>query len=74
VTRDLQSTNRYEHSLDSAMRPVRPDGISRRTREPPLRRATPLLGTHCWEVILTGEPLGPPIGWRVCAPQATRTP
>jgi hypothetical protein len=51
VTRDLQSTNRYEHSLDSAMRPVRPDGISRRIREHPLRRATPLLGTHCWESI-----------------------
>jgi hypothetical protein len=24
MTRDMQTTNRYEHSLDSAMRPVRP--------------------------------------------------
>jgi hypothetical protein len=35
MTRDLQTTIRYEHSLDSAMRPVRPDGTSRRTREHP---------------------------------------
>lgn len=45
MTRDMQTTNRYEHSLDSAMRPVSgpvlvqpwfsPDGISRRTRENP---------------------------------------
>jgi hypothetical protein len=28
VTRDMQTTIRYEHSLDSAMRPVRPDGMS----------------------------------------------
>lgn len=33
--RSMQTTNRYEHSLDSAMRPVRPDGISRRIRENP---------------------------------------
>lgn len=32
---DMQTTNRYEHSLDSAIRPVRPDGTSRRTREHP---------------------------------------
>lgn len=32
---DMQTTNRYEHSLDSAIRPVRPSGISRRTREHP---------------------------------------
>lgn len=35
MIRDMQTTIRYEHSLDSAMRPVRPDGISRRTREHP---------------------------------------
>lgn len=35
MTRNMQSTNGYEHSPDSAMRPVRPDGISRRTREHP---------------------------------------
>jgi hypothetical protein len=35
VPADMQTTNRYEHSLDSAIRPVRPDGISRRTREHP---------------------------------------
>jgi len=35
MTRDMQTTIRYEHSLDSAMRPVRPDGTSRRTREHP---------------------------------------
>jgi hypothetical protein len=35
MTRDLQTTIRYEHSLDSAMRPVRPDGTPRRTREHP---------------------------------------
>lgn len=28
MTRDMQTTIRYEHSLDSAMRPVRPDGMS----------------------------------------------
>lgn len=35
VTRDMQTTIRYEHPLDSAMRPVRPDGMLRRTREHP---------------------------------------
>lgn len=48
--RSMQTTNRYEHSLDSAMRPVRPDGISRRIREHPLLRAPHFHGPHLHEV------------------------
>lgn len=57
VTRDLQSTNRYEHSLDSAMRPVRPDGISRRTREHPSDTHLPEEISRAEPRSSTGEPL-----------------
>jgi len=52
--RSMQTTNRYEHSLDSAMRPVRPDGIPRRTREHPCVRA-PIWGISCWRVAPRGD-------------------
>lgn len=51
MSRDMQTTNRYEHSLDSAMRPVRPDGISRRTRE------------HPWDAFLLQRRTAPAATW-----------
>jgi len=50
----MQTTIRYERSLDSAMRPVRPDGIPRRTREHPCVRA-PIWGISCWRVAPRGD-------------------
>jgi len=46
VTRDMQTTIRYEHSLDSAMRPVRPDGMSTTDSRAPQRRGPLLKERH----------------------------
>jgi hypothetical protein len=58
--------NRYEHSLDSAIHPVRPGGISRRTREHPC-------GAHPGRVSLSRalfrEPLLREPLLRDCAPR-----
>jgi len=56
MTRDMQTTIRNEHSLDSAMRPVRPDGTSRRTREHPCDARPVSGGISCWRLAHRGDP------------------
>lgn len=55
MSRDMQTTIRYGCSLDSAMRPVRPDGVSRRTRENPCGARPDLRGISCWRVAPRGD-------------------